>query len=87
VRTAARTGAEVHFDWNDAATFEPAVRGASGVYVVSPMLRADFAGVVSRFLDKAERAGVRPNGDVLAVTGTQPVSFAEFAAETAPAWK
>ena len=85
-------------------------------------MRTDFAGVVSRFLDKAERAGVRhvtylsamigsgvpaeygevlraltetiasghgsrPNGDVLAVTGTRPVSFAEFAAETASAWK
>ena len=31
--------------------------------------------------------GSRPNGDVLAVTGTRPVSFAEFAAETASAWK
>ena len=31
--------------------------------------------------------GSRPNGDVLAVTGTMPVSFAEFAAETASAWK
>jgi len=59
VRTAARTGAEVNFDWDDPATFEPAVHGASGVYVVSPVMRTDFAGVVSRFLDKAERAGVR----------------------------
>ena len=59
VRTAARTGAEVHFDWDDPATFEPAVQGAWGVYVVSPVMRTDFAGVVSRFLDKAERAGVR----------------------------
>ena len=110
-------------------------------------MRTDFAGAVSRFLDKAERAGVRhvtylsaygiehapaevalraveldllsrtslthsiirpawfmqnfsetflkpvsdeivvPNGDVLAVTGSRPVSFAEFAAETASAWK
>jgi uncharacterized protein YbjT (DUF2867 family) len=31
--------------------------------------------------------GARPNGDVLAATGTQPSSFADFAAETAPAWK
>jgi uncharacterized protein YbjT (DUF2867 family) len=33
--------------------------GVSGVYLVSPVLRVDFAGVVSRFLDEAERAGVR----------------------------
>jgi uncharacterized protein YbjT (DUF2867 family) len=59
VRTAARTGAEVHFDWDDPATFEPAVHGASGVYVVSPVMRTDFAGLVSRFLDEAERTGVR----------------------------
>jgi hypothetical protein len=31
--------------------------------------------------------GARPNGDVLAVTGTAPVTFAEFAAKAAPAWK
>jgi hypothetical protein len=31
--------------------------------------------------------GARPNGDVLEVTGTAPVTFAEFAAKTAPAWK
>jgi uncharacterized protein YbjT (DUF2867 family) len=31
--------------------------------------------------------GARPNGDVLAVTGTVPVTFAEFAAKAAPAWK
>ena len=31
--------------------------------------------------------GARPNSDVLEVTGTAPVTFAEFAARTAPAWK
>jgi uncharacterized protein YbjT (DUF2867 family) len=31
--------------------------------------------------------GARPNNDVLDVTGTAPVTFAEFAAKTAPAWK
>ena len=30
--------------------------------------------------------GARPNSDILDVTGTAPVSFAEFAAKTAPAW-
>jgi hypothetical protein len=31
--------------------------------------------------------GARPNGDVFDVTGTAPVTFAEFASRTAPAWK
>jgi hypothetical protein len=31
--------------------------------------------------------GARPNSHVLEVTGTAPVTFAEFAARTAPAWK
>jgi uncharacterized protein YbjT (DUF2867 family) len=59
VRTAARGGADIHFDWNHPATFEGALRGVTGVYLVSPVMRVDFAGVVSDFLDQAERAGVR----------------------------
>jgi hypothetical protein len=31
--------------------------------------------------------GAHPNSDVLDVTGTAPVTFAEFAARTAQAWK
>jgi hypothetical protein len=31
--------------------------------------------------------GARPNGDVLKVTGAAPLTFAEFAARTALAWK
>jgi uncharacterized protein YbjT (DUF2867 family) len=59
VRRAARTGADVQFDWSDPATFEPALRGISGVYLVSPVMRVDFAGVVSRFLDEAEGARIK----------------------------
>jgi uncharacterized protein YbjT (DUF2867 family) len=59
VRRAARNGADVHFEWSDPKTFEPALRGVSGIYLVSPVMRVDFAGVVSRFLDEAERARVR----------------------------
>jgi uncharacterized protein YbjT (DUF2867 family) len=59
VRTAARGGADVRFDWNDPATFEGALQGITGVYLVSPVLRVDFAGVVSEFLDQAEHAGVQ----------------------------
>jgi uncharacterized protein YbjT (DUF2867 family) len=194
VRTAARSGTDVHFDWDNPATWEEALGGATGLYLLSPVLRIDFASLVAQFLDQAERAGVRhvtylsaygmdhapaevamravelglaarrslastvirpawfmedpqaltmdeaaqlisaaakraityrdtdregwiaamvstgipaeyaqvlrpltatvargngarPNSDVLEVTGTAPVTFAEFAAKTAPAWK
>ena len=59
IRTAARGGADIHFDWNNPATFEGALQGVTGVYLVSPVMRVDFAGVVSDFLDQAERAGVQ----------------------------
>jgi uncharacterized protein YbjT (DUF2867 family) len=59
VRAAARTGVDVDFDWSDPTTFEPALGGMTGVYLVSPVLRADFADDVSGFLDRAEQAGVR----------------------------
>jgi uncharacterized protein YbjT (DUF2867 family) len=59
VRTAARSGADVQFDWDNQATWEEALRGATGLYLVSPILRIDFAGLVGQFLDQAGRAGVR----------------------------
>lgn len=59
VRTAARSGADIHFDWDNPATYERALRGITGAYILSPVLRTDFAGVVSRFLDQAEQAGVQ----------------------------
>jgi len=59
VRTAARGGADIRFDWDNLATFEGALRGVTGVYLVSPVMRVDFAGMVSDFLDQAEQAGVR----------------------------
>jgi uncharacterized protein YbjT (DUF2867 family) len=59
VRTAARAGADIRFDWNNPATFEGALQGVTGVYLVPPVMRVDFAGVVSDFLDQAEQAGVR----------------------------
>jgi uncharacterized protein YbjT (DUF2867 family) len=59
VRTAARSGADVHFDWDNRATWEEALSGATGLYLVSPILRIDFAELVGQFLDQAERAGVR----------------------------
>ncbi len=59
IRTAARRGADIPFDWSEPSTFAAALRGISGVYLVSPVMRVDFAGAVSHFLDDAERAGVR----------------------------
>jgi uncharacterized protein YbjT (DUF2867 family) len=58
VRTAARSGADARFDWDDRATWEQALRGTTRLYLVPPTLRIDFAGQVGRFLDQAERAGV-----------------------------
>lgn len=59
VRTAARKGADVAFDWNDPKTFSRALAGISRIYIVSPILRVDFASDVSHFLDEAENAGVQ----------------------------
>ena len=59
VRTAARHGADVHFDWDDATTHRAAVQGVDRLYLVAPVMRMDFADQVSTFLDLAEAAGVR----------------------------
>ncbi|MDT7661987.1 MAG: hypothetical protein QOD04_1543 [Pseudonocardiales bacterium] len=58
-RTAARVGADVRFDWDDPSTYRPAVAGVDRVYLVGPVMRMDFAGQVSTFLDLAEANGVR----------------------------
>src|SRR3984885_16389028 len=49
VRTAARSGADVHFDWDKQATWQEALSGATGLYLVSPILRIGFAGLVGKF--------------------------------------
>ena len=59
VRTAARHGADVHFDWDDPTTHDAALADVGAVYLVPPSLRLDFAADVVAFLDRAERAGVR----------------------------
>ena len=58
-RTAARGDAHVRFDWDDKTTHGPALSGVDSVYLVTPVMRVDFAGQVSDFLDLAEAAGVR----------------------------
>jgi uncharacterized protein YbjT (DUF2867 family) len=59
VRTAARNGADVRFDWDDPATHRPALDGADRVYLVPPVMRTRFAAQVAAFLDLAEAARVR----------------------------
>jgi uncharacterized protein YbjT (DUF2867 family) len=58
VRTAARHGADVRFDWDDPATHRTAVDGVERAYLVAPVMRTRFAAQVSAFLDLAEAAGV-----------------------------
>jgi len=59
VRTAARHGADVTFDWDDPTTHRPALAGVDRVYLVTPVARTRFAGTVADFLDLAVGAGVR----------------------------
>src|SRR5258708_17115957 len=58
VRTAARDGADVHFEWDDPSTQQQAVDGANRVYLMAPVMRTTFAPQLSAFLDLAEAAGV-----------------------------
>ncbi|WP_243841381.1 NmrA family NAD(P)-binding protein [Mycobacterium sp. DL592] len=59
VRTASRCGRQVRFDWDDPTTYRLALDGAGAVYLVPPVMRMDYQGIVSEFLDQAEHAGVR----------------------------
>jgi uncharacterized protein YbjT (DUF2867 family) len=58
VRTAARSRADVRFDWDDTTTHGAALEGVDALYLVPPTMRLDFAPLVSAFLDRAEAAGV-----------------------------
>ena len=58
-RTASRHGADLPFDWDDAASHGPALAGVDRIYLVTPVLRVTYARQVSDFLDLAEAAGVR----------------------------
>lgn len=59
IRTAARSGADVTFDWRRRDSYAPTLDGIGRVYLVAPVMRLDFADDVSAFLDKAEAAGVQ----------------------------
>ncbi|MBU3065756.1 NAD(P)H-binding protein [Nocardia sp. NEAU-G5] len=59
VRTAARSGADIDFDWSDRETYAAAVESVDRIYLMAPVLRTDFAPDVAVFLDAAEAAGVQ----------------------------
>jgi uncharacterized protein YbjT (DUF2867 family) len=58
IRTAARRGADVRFDWDDPTTHAPALANADRLYLVTPVLRIKYAEQVANFLDLAETTGV-----------------------------
>lgn len=58
-RTAARSGADVRFDWDDPATHPSALAGVDHLYLVTPTMRVSYADQVGAFLDLAETAGAR----------------------------
>lgn len=59
VRTAARHDADVHFDWGDIATYDPAVADIDAVFLSMQTLRDGHAQEVSMFLDHAQTSGLQ----------------------------
>jgi uncharacterized protein YbjT (DUF2867 family) len=57
-RTASRHGSEIFFDWDDPASYAPAIEQSDRVYLVTPVMRVRYADQVAAFLDQAEAAGV-----------------------------
>jgi uncharacterized protein YbjT (DUF2867 family) len=58
-RAASRSG-EVPFDWSDRTTWEPALRGATGLYLLSPDLGSPQAAAdIAAFTRQAAKAGAR----------------------------
>jgi hypothetical protein len=83
VRTAARDGGDVHFEWEDPSTHQQALDGASRLYLMAPIMHTTFAPQLSAFLDLAEARGVR-HVTYLSMYGMEfanlPADFATFAA-------
>jgi uncharacterized protein YbjT (DUF2867 family) len=75
-RTAARHGADVLFDWDDATTHSGALDGVDRLYLVTPVLRVTYAEQVAAFLDVAEAGGVRHVTYLGTYGGDQDRSFA-----------
>src|SRR5260370_6930953 len=60
VRTAARSGANVTFDWSRRDSYAPALDGISRVYLVAPVMPIAFADDSSPFLAEAPPPRVHP---------------------------
>lgn len=58
-RAASRHDSAVFFDWDDPATYGPALDGVDAVYLVPPVMRVRYADQVGALLDQAHAAGVR----------------------------
>ena len=58
VRRASRSS-DTLFDWDEPGSYDPVLAGIDRVYLLGPLLKADFARQVSAFLDRAEAAGAR----------------------------
>jgi uncharacterized protein YbjT (DUF2867 family) len=58
-RVASRSSGDVRFDWNDPATYGPALADVEGVFVVGPGSASDWTPLLGRFLSAASDAGVR----------------------------
>lgn len=99
-RTAARSGADVRFDWDDPTAHAHALAGADRLYLVTPVLRLKYAEQVADFLDLAENSGVRhvtflsaynadkaPQGiDIAAVEADLAARSAVTSSVLRPAW-
>jgi uncharacterized protein YbjT (DUF2867 family) len=73
VRTAARSGADVDFDWSNRDSYAPALDAVDRVYLMAPIMRLDFAEDVSTFLDEAEAAGVQHVTFLSAYDAPEPI--------------
>ena len=58
VRTAARNGADVRFDWDEPTTYRGALDRADRLYLVTPVMRVTYADQVAAFLDLAARRAI-----------------------------
>jgi uncharacterized protein YbjT (DUF2867 family) len=58
-RVASRTRGDVTFDWGDSATYDPALTGVDGVFIVGPGSARDWTPQLATFLSAASAAGVQ----------------------------
>jgi nucleoside-diphosphate-sugar epimerase len=96
VRTAARSGADVRFDWDEPGTYAPALEGIAHVDLdrdawvagaVAGGIPAEYGAVLRMLTETIDSGhGSRPNDDVEKATGVAPTSFADFARRTATSW-